>query len=672
MTFGAKVWKLVLLLALVSAVSQSQVVLTGNSFTSSTAPKTNFSSSIALVVGQGSNTYLQFSFAGLPSGLNGSNVSAANVLVFVDAVLTSGKMDVYAVNGTWSASTIDYNNAPALGSKILSAVPLSTTGYVSLNVTSTVQAWLNGTLANNGIALVPTSGSSILASIDSINNILTSHPPQLNLVLASTGAQGPPGPPGPTGATGATGPQGPQGPAGTNGATGPQGPQGLAGTNGVGFNFRSAFNSNTSYAANDVVSYDGSSYVATAPNQGPNNPTPDQNSAWSLMAQAGAPGAQGATGPQGSIGATGPQGATGTQGPAGPAGPQGVPGVMGLTGATGPQGPQGVQGPAGPPGQVTEAEFLALVARVAVLESAQGITPPPPPPPPPPVQENGRLDITVGGSPQSVAFDGTNIWVANYSGSVTELRETDGTTLATFPVSGTPVAITSAAQKIWVASWGDVNGATPGNITAFSSAGQDLGPSLLSTEPSGGLPMEPIALASDGTNTYFADLNSIAFRAITTPDGPPVAIGSIGLGVTAMLYDGTHLWASFGTNKVEEVNTSSGGPIISAAVGNNPVALAFDGVNIWVANNSDGTVTKLRESDGANLGTFAAGPSPSGIAFDGANIWVTNSTANTVTVLSAADGSGVATYNTPAGPYGIVFDGSHMWVGTISGIVSRF
>ena len=80
MTFGAKVCKLLLLLLLASAISQSQVVLTGNSFTSSTAQKTNFSSSIALVVGQGSNTYLQFSFAGVPTGLNGSNVSAANVV----------------------------------------------------------------------------------------------------------------------------------------------------------------------------------------------------------------------------------------------------------------------------------------------------------------------------------------------------------------------------------------------------------------------------------------------------------------------------------------------------------------------------------------------------------------------------------------------------------------
>jgi hypothetical protein len=35
---------------------------------------------------------------------------------------------------------------------------------LQLGLSSTVQSWLNGTLANNGIALVPTSGSNISVS----------------------------------------------------------------------------------------------------------------------------------------------------------------------------------------------------------------------------------------------------------------------------------------------------------------------------------------------------------------------------------------------------------------------------------------------------------------------------------------------------------------------------
>jgi hypothetical protein len=102
------------------------------------------------------------------------------------------------------------------------------------------------------------------------------------------------------------------------GATGP------AGTNGTGFNFRNAFDATASYAIDDVVTFNGSTYVATAANAGPSNPTPDQNgTSWSVMAlegaagPAGTTGAAGATGPQGPVGQTGSTGATGATGQAG-------------------------------------------------------------------------------------------------------------------------------------------------------------------------------------------------------------------------------------------------------------------------------------------------------------------------------------------------------------------
>lgn len=149
------------------------------------------------------------------------------------------------------------------------------------------------------------------------------------------GLTGPAGATGPTGAQGPAGAIGPQGPGGMTGATGqqgpigqigPQGPAGTNGTNGAGFNFRNAFDPSASYAVDDVTSYNGSTYVAIAANQGPNNTTPDMNlSSWSLMAQAGAAGQAGAPGSAGPQGSQGPIGLTG---PVGPAGPSGAPGVI--------------------------------------------------------------------------------------------------------------------------------------------------------------------------------------------------------------------------------------------------------------------------------------------------------------------------------------------------------
>jgi hypothetical protein len=385
---------LMLAVAVFSAVARAQVVLTDDSFTSSLSPKTNYGTSIVLIVSSGTNTYLKFS---LPSGINGNSISGANVVLYVDAVLTAGTTDVYAVNGSWTQGSITYNNAPPLGSQILSAVPVTKAGYLSLNLTSTVQAWLNGSLANNGIVLVRTPGSPISVSFDSLENVFTSHPAQLSLVLVSAGPQGPQGvegpvgPQGPTGATGATGLTGPQGPQGLTGAmglmgpagqqgpagpmgpmglTGPQGPQGVqgpAGTNGVGFNFTGPFKNSTSYNVNDVATYNGSTYVALVASQGAGTPDIDTTD-WSLMAQQGATGPAGATGPQGAVGNPGPQGPTGAVGPQGPAGP------MGPMGLTGPQGPQGVQGPAGPGNTVTQVSNTAAGCDPGLVACQQDVT----------------------------------------------------------------------------------------------------------------------------------------------------------------------------------------------------------------------------------------------------------------------------------------------------------
>jgi hypothetical protein len=295
MRVATVVFRLVLLVAVFSAFARAQVVVTDDANTSSFSPKSNYGTSIALIVCSGSNTYLKFSLANLGPGITSSNVSKATLVLYVDYVLTPGTMDVYQVSGSWSEGSITYNTAPALGTKLFSAVSVTKTGFLSLDLTSSVQAWLSGTLANNGIALVPSSGSPISVSFDSKENIFTSHAADLALVLVSAGPQGPQGP---QGLQGPTGLQGPIGTTGTTGATGPKGDTGATGAIG-----------------------------ATGP-QGVTGPT----------------GPLGATGPKGD---TGPQGTTGAQGSAGPQGqqgPQGVPGLMGLTGAT------GATGPAGPPG----------------------------------------------------------------------------------------------------------------------------------------------------------------------------------------------------------------------------------------------------------------------------------------------------------------------------------
>jgi len=69
-----------------------------------------------------------------------------------------------------------------------------------------------------------------------------------------------------------------------------------------GFNIRGAWDAKIAYDVNDVVSQDGSSYVAIAPST---NQPPTNAAFWSLLAAKGDPGAQGAQGTPGSDGTNG-------------------------------------------------------------------------------------------------------------------------------------------------------------------------------------------------------------------------------------------------------------------------------------------------------------------------------------------------------------------------------
>jgi hypothetical protein len=321
-----------------------------DAYTLKQQPNLNFGGQPILVVQPGVKSYLQFNLATLPPG---ATVSKATLRLYVDAVMSNGSFDVYQLTGSWGERTVTYNNAPGLGGSATGGHPIAVTSsarnqFVLIDVTPLVQAWVNDSEPNDGMAL-SLQGNNGAFAFDSKESTATSHQPELEIALTgsggSQGPQGPAGPAGPTGPQGPVGAPGATGPQGLSGPIGPQGPtgaNGTNGTNGAGFTFRNAFDPSAVYLVSDVVTFNGSSYIAIATNQGPNNPTPDQDpAAWTLLAQEGASGPAGAAGPAGTTGAAGPQGPVGALGLAGP---QGLPGLSGPQGPAGTNGTNGIDG----------------------------------------------------------------------------------------------------------------------------------------------------------------------------------------------------------------------------------------------------------------------------------------------------------------------------------------
>lgn len=202
---------IVYLLSLFSALLLAQATPpSADTFVSSATPRTNYGSSIILIVQPGANSYLQFNLSTLPPG---ASVNKATLRLYVDAVAKTGSFDVYQLNAGWNENTLTFNTpAPALGISATGGKPVSISSsslnqFLLIDVTPLVQGWVNGTIPNNGVGLALISGSSASFSMDAKESLLTPNGPELEIVL--------------------------NGPAGPQGLQGPQGPQGLQGNQGL-------------------------------------------------------------------------------------------------------------------------------------------------------------------------------------------------------------------------------------------------------------------------------------------------------------------------------------------------------------------------------------------------------------------------------------------------------
>jgi endosialidase-like protein len=180
-----KNWAMLLSTIFLFTGADAQITPLGDAYTNSADPTTNYGSKTLLYIDTPTETtYIQFNLASIPSSYTAATISQATLKLYVSAVTKAGSFNVNLVNGSWSESTIAYDNAPALGSTIASSIPLTTADknqYILINVTAAVQAWLSGT-ANNGIALV--ANSPLNASFDSKETTSTSHSAELDIVFA--------------------------------------------------------------------------------------------------------------------------------------------------------------------------------------------------------------------------------------------------------------------------------------------------------------------------------------------------------------------------------------------------------------------------------------------------------------------------------------------------------
>ncbi|HEY6339773.1 MAG TPA: DNRLRE domain-containing protein [Candidatus Sulfotelmatobacter sp.] len=175
---------LVLFLGLFSwTEAYGQITPLSDAYTNTATPTTNYGTKTLLDVDEATQTtYIQFDLSSVPAG---TSVDRATLKLYVNSITTAGSFTVNYVDGTWAESTITSSLAPALGTTIATSPALTAADknqYILINITPAVQAWLDGSQANDGVALV--ANGSFNATFDSKENASTSHAAELDIVFA--------------------------------------------------------------------------------------------------------------------------------------------------------------------------------------------------------------------------------------------------------------------------------------------------------------------------------------------------------------------------------------------------------------------------------------------------------------------------------------------------------
>ncbi|MDM5291755.1 family 10 glycosylhydrolase [Peribacillus simplex] len=126
-----------------------------DSFVSSQSPSTNYSSSQYLVVGKHqtfatTRSFLKFKLPTLPKG---AVITSAKLSLYQYYNSTNQvTVDIKPINSSWSATTLNWNNKPSVGSSVSNAI-VDKPSWKDFFITNLVKSWYSGAAANQGVSV---------------------------------------------------------------------------------------------------------------------------------------------------------------------------------------------------------------------------------------------------------------------------------------------------------------------------------------------------------------------------------------------------------------------------------------------------------------------------------------------------------------------------------------
>jgi streptogramin lyase len=188
------------------------------------------------------------------------------------------------------------------------------------------------------------------------------------------------------------------------------------------------------------------------------------------------------------------------------------------------------------------------------------------------------LSVTVGTAPNGIEYDGSHLWVCNYSSdSITKVDPTDGSVVTTISLAATaaPRFPTYAGGYLWVPGYG----------------------------------LHEVYKINVSTNAVVATITGVTTNPCYTAS------------------DGTYLWVTCaGSANVRKINMTTNALSANVAVGNTPTGIRYFASHIWVANYTSSTISKIDPGTDTVVTTLSGG-NLSGcqdVEYDGTYLYVAN------------------------------------------------
>jgi YVTN family beta-propeller protein len=234
-------------------------------------------------------------------------------------------------------------------------------------------------------------------------------------------------------------------------------------------------------------------------------------------------------------------------------------------------------------------------------------------------------------------------------------------------VGRTPNALVAQSGSIWVASLGRLLGSRPsavhGTVYRISRSAARI---TARVHPGGG--GGPHALAVAGGAVWAAMYSGIA--RIEPQSAKRTALVGRGRWPKSIAATAGRLWVSLGIPFIKngalvsidpETNRLAGGRL---ALGRAPAALATGAGALWVADELDGTLTRVDPARRRIVARVKVGRMPTAVAAGAGGIWVANTGDGTVSRVDPKSDRVVATFRVGSAPRGLAVGVGAVWVAT--------